>query len=136
MHCGGIVGQCTVGALLGNVLWGSYNDVRQNVAQCEAVGCYGEIDYGVASVSRIDKITRVFCKRALQKRLYSAKETYNLIDPTHRSHPIWGQYGAVWQCGAMYRDVATMMCGTVWCSVARWSMVWQCTAGALLGNIL
>jgi len=44
--------------------------------------------YGVASVSRIDKITGLFCKRALQKRRYSAKETYNLIDPTDRSHLI------------------------------------------------
>ena len=31
--------------------------------------------YGVASVSRIDKIIRLFCKRALEKRPYSAKET-------------------------------------------------------------
>jgi len=45
--------------------------------------------YGVASVSRIDKITGLFCKRALQKRRYSAKETYNFIDPTDRSHPMW-----------------------------------------------
>ena len=44
--------------------------------------------YGVALVSRIDKIIGLFCKRALQKRQYSAKETYNFIDPTHRSHPI------------------------------------------------
>jgi len=34
--------------------------------------------YGVALVSRIDKMTDVFCKRALYKRQYSAKETYNL----------------------------------------------------------
>jgi len=46
--------------------------------------------YGVAWVSRIDKIIRLFCKRALQKRQYSAKETYNLIDPAHCSHPIVG----------------------------------------------
>jgi len=44
--------------------------------------------YGVALVRRIDKIIDLFCKRALQKRLYSARETYNLIDPTDRSHPI------------------------------------------------
>ena len=44
--------------------------------------------YGVALVNRIDKIIGLFCKRALQKRRYSAKETYNLIDPTDRSHPI------------------------------------------------
>ena len=44
--------------------------------------------YGVASVSRIDKIIGRFCKRALQKRRYSGKVTYNLIDPTDCSHPI------------------------------------------------
>jgi len=38
--------------------------------------------------SRLLKITRHFCKRALWKRLYSAKETYNLKEPTNRSHPI------------------------------------------------
>ena len=38
----------------------------------------GEIMYGVALVSRIDKIIGLFCKRVLQKRRYSAKETYNL----------------------------------------------------------
>jgi len=30
----------------------------------------------------------LFCRRALQKRQYSANETYNLIDPANRSHPI------------------------------------------------
>ena len=45
--------------------------------------------YGVASISRIDKIIGLLCKRALLKRLYSAKETCNLIDPTDRSHPIY-----------------------------------------------
>ena len=44
--------------------------------------------YGVVLVSRIDKIIGPFCKRALYKRRYSAKETYNSIDPTDRSHPI------------------------------------------------
>ena len=44
--------------------------------------------YGMASVSRIDKIIGLFCKRDLCTRLYSAKETYNLIDPTNRSQPI------------------------------------------------
>ena len=36
----------------------------------------------MASVSRIDTIIGLFCKRDLQKRQYSAKETYDLIDPT------------------------------------------------------
>jgi len=45
--------------------------------------------YGMATVSRIDKIIGLFCKRALQKRRYSEKETYNSIDPTDRGHPIF-----------------------------------------------
>ena len=44
--------------------------------------------YRVATISRLLKITGLFCKRALQKRRYSAKETYNLKEPTNRSHPI------------------------------------------------
>ena len=44
--------------------------------------------YGVALVSRIDKNIGLFCKRALQNRRYSAKETCDFIDPTDRSHPI------------------------------------------------
>jgi len=43
--------------------------------------------YGVALVSRIDKSIGLFCKRALQKRRYSAKETDDFIDPNDRSHP-------------------------------------------------
>jgi len=31
---------------------------------------------------------RLFCKRALSKRIYSAKDTCNLKEPTNRSHPI------------------------------------------------
>jgi len=30
----------------------------------------------------------IFCKRALKKRRYSAKETNNFKEPTNRSHPI------------------------------------------------
>ena len=41
--------------------------------------------YGVALVSKIGKIIGFFCKRALQKSQYSAKKSYNLIDPTNRS---------------------------------------------------
>jgi len=43
--------------------------------------------YGVAPIGRLLEITGLFCKRALQKRLYSAKETYHLKEPTNRSHP-------------------------------------------------
>jgi len=44
--------------------------------------------YGMATISRLLKITCLFCKRDLQKRLYSAKETYNFKEPTSCSHPI------------------------------------------------
>ena len=47
---------------------------------------------GVASISRLLKIIGLFCKRALQKRLYSAKETYDFKEPTNRSHPIHHTY--------------------------------------------
>ena len=48
--------------------------------------------YGVALVSRIDKMIGLFCKRALLKRRSSAKETYNLVDPTNRSRPVISRY--------------------------------------------
>jgi len=44
--------------------------------------------YGVAWISRLLKIIGLFCKKALQKRRYSAKETYTFKEPTNRSHPI------------------------------------------------
>jgi len=53
-----------------------------------SVGLQKGMYYGVASVSRIDKFIGLFCKRALQRRRYSAEETYNLIDPTNRSNRI------------------------------------------------
>ena len=49
---------------------------------------YRQMGYGVATISRLLKIMGLFCKRALLKRRYSAKETYNFKEPTNRSHPI------------------------------------------------
>ena len=51
--------------------------------------CGMSYSYGVATASRLLKIIVLFCKRALWNRPYSAKETYNLKEPTNRSHPIW-----------------------------------------------
>ena len=42
----------------------------------------------VATISRLLKIIVVFCKRALEKRLYFANETYDFKEFTNRSHPI------------------------------------------------
>jgi len=44
--------------------------------------------YRVATISRFLQMIGLFCKRALYKRLYSARETYNLKGPADRSHPI------------------------------------------------
>ena len=49
-----------------------------------------DLDYEVATISKLLEITDVFCKRALLKRLHSAKETYDFKGPTHRSQPIAG----------------------------------------------
>jgi len=43
--------------------------------------------YAVAMIRRLLKIIGLFCKRALSKRRYSAKETYDFREPTNRSHP-------------------------------------------------
>jgi len=58
--------------------------------------------YGVASLSRIDEIICLFCQRALLKRPYSAKETYNLIDPTNRSRPMCIHMYIVYISGYVY----------------------------------
>ena len=44
--------------------------------------------YGVAMISRLPQNIGLLCKRALCKRRYSAKETYNFKEPPKRSHPI------------------------------------------------
>jgi len=43
---------------------------------------------GLPTISRLPKNIGLFCKKALYKRRYSAKETYNFKEPTNRSHPI------------------------------------------------
>jgi len=37
---------------------------------------------------KAESLVGLFCKRSLQKRQYSAQETYVFKDPTNRSHPI------------------------------------------------
>ena len=41
--------------------------------------------YGLVMTSRLLKITGLSCKRALYKRRYSAKATYNFEEPTNRN---------------------------------------------------
>ena len=47
--------------------------------------------YGVTTVSRIDKIIGLFCRISSLLQGFFAEETYNFIDPTDRSHPIFSQ---------------------------------------------
>ena len=44
--------------------------------------------YGMATVSRIDKITGLFCRILSLLQSSFAKETCNFIDPTNQSYPI------------------------------------------------
>jgi len=44
--------------------------------------------YELATISRLSTNIGLFCKRALQKRLCPAKETYIVKEPTNRIHPI------------------------------------------------
>jgi len=44
--------------------------------------------YEVATISRLPKNTGLFDKRALEKRLHSAKETHIFQEPTNHSQPI------------------------------------------------
>jgi len=64
-----------------------YICVRLYIRICVWIHLYSA-GSGMATISRIRKIIGLFCKRALKKRQYSAKETYNFKEPTDRSHPI------------------------------------------------
>jgi len=44
--------------------------------------------YGVATISRLLKITGFFCRISSFSKGSFAKETYNFKEPTNRSHPI------------------------------------------------
>jgi len=57
-------------------------NLRANPARAPSSG------YGVATVSSIDKIIRLFCRISSLLWVSFAKETYNFIDPTSQSHPI------------------------------------------------
>jgi len=54
----------------------------------------GSYTYGVATISRLLKLIRLVCKRILQTRLFSAKETYNFV---------WRPYTCV--CNASHTQV-------------------------------
>ena len=69
-----------------NHSWNTYEWVMSHIWMSHAT--HVNESYGVATMSRRLKIISLFCKRALLKRRYSAKETYHFKEPTNRSHPI------------------------------------------------
>ena len=66
---------------LGNAGWYNFPPSQLYSAWIHA------IVYGVASISRLLKIKGLFCKRALKKRRYSAKETCRFKELNNRSQP-------------------------------------------------
>jgi len=74
---------------------------------------------GVATISRLFKITGLFCKRALYKRLYPAKETCNFKEPTNRSHPIFICASEAW----VRRHYRWVMAYT-WIKIYQIHVVW------------
>ena len=78
--------------------------------------------YGVATMSRLLKIIGLFCNRALLKRWYSAKETYDFMEATTCSKPIvtW----CFFQCCSIMQCIA-MCCGVLQRVVACCS-VFEC----------
>jgi len=63
--------------------------------------------YEVASISRLSENTGLFRKRALSKRLHSAKETYIWKGPTNHSHPIPSFESTISQYGTRERRLRT-----------------------------
>ena len=55
---------------------------------CRNIFVCGADWYGVATISRLLKMIGLFCKRAIQNRRYSVKETCNFKESTNCSHPI------------------------------------------------
>jgi len=54
-------------------------------------------------MSRLLKIIGLFCKRALYKRRYSAKETYNFDEPTHCSHPALSDQKLLYTTSSLFK---------------------------------
>ena len=57
------------------------------VLSCHFLSSESEEGYGVATISRINKMIGLFCRLLALLKGSFAKETCNFIDPTKQSHP-------------------------------------------------
>jgi len=80
--------------------------------------------YGVARISRLLKFTCLFCKRALSKRRYSTKETYNFKEPTNRSHPV-----------SIYISMQVWMCAYTHTTIFKFSIIKQRCGHGVAGTM-
>ena len=66
---------------------------QKNRTESAYIHCHSNLDleirYGEASISGLLQIIGLFCRRALERRLYSAKLSYNSKEPTNCNHPIF-----------------------------------------------
>jgi len=69
-----------------NQLWTTVSTATSRSSACTIPSATASATYGVATISRLLKITGLFCR--ISSLLWSsfAKETYNLKEPTNRSH--------------------------------------------------
>jgi len=93
----------------------TYDWVPSHVQMSHVANMY----YGVATVSRIDKIIGLFCRILSLLQSSFAKETYNLIDPTNQNQPIvksrvqMSHVTHMSQCRRWYHFVRTCVCGSM-----------------------
>ena len=83
--------------------------------------------YGVALVSRIDKIIGFFCKRAPQKRRYSAKETCNFIDPANSLAAAGSEHTHIHVCIYKYIHIYIYMYVYIYTYINTHTYVYICT---------
>ena len=68
--------------------------------------------YGVVTINRLLKMISLFCTRALQKRRYSAKETYNFKEPAIRSHPIVAHISRLLEIIGLFCRILSLLSGS------------------------
>ena len=80
------------------------NVVMSHMWMCESESSSKGTHYGVATNSRLLKIIGLFCKRALQKRRYPAKETYNIWNAYPPILRIWSSMSHTWMGRVMHEN--------------------------------